>query len=271
MKPIITLLILVVTLSQPFSLMAYDTAQRQEVQRILVREAQQQQLDPSLALAIAKVESDFQADALSHAGARGVMQIMPKTAETEFGVSRHRLYDPNTNVQVGVSFIKHLINVYDGRVDIALSHYNGGSAVKTKSGQLRVIPATRDYVDKVLAYRNEFASNPWWLSRNKSPVVQSAKQQSRYAIAMAKNPSTDLSQAGVTKTHSLKGNPGDSRLVRLRDLQLHNLTRHAEKTMRSKPQEIVYRTEPSRQKKDSISAKVRRWESIFDPQAGKTQ
>ena len=53
---------------------------RTEIKRLVVEEAEATRIPPSLALAVAKVESDFQAEALSHKGARGVMQIMPRTA-----------------------------------------------------------------------------------------------------------------------------------------------------------------------------------------------
>jgi len=59
---------------------------RAEVKRMIVQEAEATRVPPALALALAKVESDFQANALSSAGARGVMQIMPRTAIDEYGI-----------------------------------------------------------------------------------------------------------------------------------------------------------------------------------------
>jgi soluble lytic murein transglycosylase-like protein len=55
---------------------------------------------PSLALAVAKIESDFNAHALSTAGARGVMQIMPATARSVFGVGKDELWNARLNVQL---------------------------------------------------------------------------------------------------------------------------------------------------------------------------
>ncbi|GEM_PF-702651 len=98
-----------------------------DIQRALVVEANQRQVPVSLALAVAKVESGFNAGALSPVGARGVMQIMPATAWGEFGVEADRLWDSDLNVQLGVQYLKRLHDLYGGRWDLALSHYNGGT------------------------------------------------------------------------------------------------------------------------------------------------
>ena len=132
---------------------------KDRVMDMVITEALRQNFDPALALAVAKVESDFRTHVESHKGARGVMQIMPATARGEFGLAPARLYDPQTNISTGILFLKHLIETY-GRVDIALSHYNGGSAVRRYDGSLRVIPATRGYVTKVLQHARDFRAHP---------------------------------------------------------------------------------------------------------------
>ena len=105
---------------------------------------------PSLALAVAETESNFRPHVVSHAGAVGIMQIMPATAFGLYKTWRAALFDPRTNIRIGVRFLDHLIKKYNGRIDLALSHYNGGSAVM-KNGSARVLPYTRDYVSRVLA------------------------------------------------------------------------------------------------------------------------
>jgi len=134
------------------------------IQKFLVDEANRQNIDPALALAIAKVESDFNPRALSHAGAKGVMQIMPATAEGVFGISSNQLFDAKTNIELGIRFIKKLLSRYDQRIDIALSHYNGGSAVQNDSGGLSVIPATQKYVNKVLSAQELYKYKAYQLS-----------------------------------------------------------------------------------------------------------
>jgi hypothetical protein len=141
-------------LVQPVSA-SYGHYDRDEIITMLEDEAWRQGVPAALVVAVAKVESDFNPRAKSSAGARGVMQIMPRTAERELGVSRHRLYNPQVNIEAGVRFLKHLLDCYDGRVDIALSHYNGGSGVVHR-GRWRIIPATRSYVRKVLKLKDRY-------------------------------------------------------------------------------------------------------------------
>jgi hypothetical protein len=77
------------------------------------------------------------------------MQIMPRTALLEFGVKRKDLFNPKINISLGVKFLDSLIKKYRGNIGIALSHYNGGSAVG-KWPKVKIIPATYPYVEKVL-------------------------------------------------------------------------------------------------------------------------
>lgn len=141
-----------------------------EVRRIVIREAMNHPIvPPSLALAVAEAESDFVANAESSAGARGVMQIMPATGRGVFGVDPDALWEPRLNVRLGVRFLGDLIARYGGRWDLALSHYNGGSAVG-RGATARVIPATRAYVDKVLA-----AERRWARDRTTQALLRMAK------------------------------------------------------------------------------------------------
>jgi hypothetical protein len=117
----------------------------------IVQEARKtDNVTPSVALAVARIESGFRPRVVSSAGAIGVMQIMPKTGRDVFGLSRAELFDPSINIRAGVTFLDQLIDRSDGRIDLALSHYNGGSRV-TAGPTPKIIPATRGYVIKVLA------------------------------------------------------------------------------------------------------------------------
>ena len=121
------------------------------LKQMIVQEATRTtNVTPSVALAVAKIESDFRPNVVSSAGAIGVMQIMPRTGRDLFGLSRAELFDPAINIRAGVTFLEQLIDQYEGRVDLALSHYNGGSRV-TAGPQPKIIPITRGYVIKVLA------------------------------------------------------------------------------------------------------------------------
>ena len=121
---------------------------RLAIQRLVVAEARNIGIPPGLALAVAQAESDFNPKVLSHKGARGVMQIMPRTAWEEYGIAPDQLWQPRINIRLGLHFLKRLLHRYQGRVDLALSYYNGGSAVGDLP-RARIIPATYPYVRKV--------------------------------------------------------------------------------------------------------------------------
>ena len=148
--------------------------QKSDIKALIVDEARRQNFPAGLALAVARVESNFDPAAVSSAGARGVMQIMPATAEQVLGISRHRLYNPRVNVRAGIQFLNDLIDTYNGRWDIALSHYNGGSAVRDKRGQLRVIPATRGYVNRVMQHSRTYARTLDYRPTRNNPVLLAA-------------------------------------------------------------------------------------------------
>lgn len=130
--------------------------ERRRIMRLVAHEARNMGVPTALALAVARAESDFDAYARSHKGARGIMQIMPRTARDEYGIQAELLWNPRINVRLGLHFLRRLLERYEGRVDLALSYYNGGSAV----GDLphaRVIPATRNYVRKVQHFRRAYS------------------------------------------------------------------------------------------------------------------
>ncbi|HLX07918.1 MAG TPA: lytic transglycosylase domain-containing protein [Thermoanaerobaculia bacterium] len=88
-------------------------------------------LAPALVFGVIRQESAFDANALSRAGASGLMQLMPGTArELARGLgltwSRERLIDPAWNVQIGASYLRQVLAMFDGNVELALAAYNGG-------------------------------------------------------------------------------------------------------------------------------------------------
>ena len=162
---------------------AYWSADRIE-QTIINESLKTTHVRPSLALAVAKTESDFRPHVVSHAGAVGIMQIMPATAFGLYKIRRAELFDPQTNIRVGVRFLDHLIKKYNGRIDLALSHYNGGSAVM-KNGNARVLPYTRTYVTRVLArsrHYKEAAADARHLVRPRPLTVQTFSKHARLRV-----------------------------------------------------------------------------------------
>lgn len=116
---------------------------RLTIKQQVLTASQNSPVPTSLALAVAKVASDFNAHALSSGGARGVMQLMPATAQQRFQTSPEDLWDSTTNIRLGLRFLADLYQTY-GTWDRALSHYQGGPLVDN-----RLHPFTRTYIRKV--------------------------------------------------------------------------------------------------------------------------
>jgi len=108
-------------------------------------------LEPGLVLAVAAVESAFDTNAISHKGARGLMQLMPATA-ARYGITDTlALMEPQTNAQAGSRYLADLLRLFDGDTELALAAYNAGEGAVLKYGrQIPPYPETRDYVKKVM-------------------------------------------------------------------------------------------------------------------------
>lgn len=84
-------------------------------------------IDPKLAYGLVKTESSFQNRAVSHVGARGLTQVMPRTAKwLRPGTKAEDLYDRKINLSLGFKYLNQLIDKYDGDVELALTAYNRG-------------------------------------------------------------------------------------------------------------------------------------------------
>ncbi len=105
-------------------------------------------VSPALALAVVAVESAGRADAVSHAGATGLMQLMPATA-ARFGVTERT--DPRENVAGGVAYLAWLLEEFDRDPVLALAAYNAGEGAVRRAGGVPPYAETRDYVPRVLA------------------------------------------------------------------------------------------------------------------------
>ena len=89
--------------------------------------ALEQRLDPDLAFRLVKLESDFNVRATSRVGAIGLAQLMLSTAvQYDRTVTRESLYDPKTNLRIGFQYLRKLIGLYGGSVQLALLAYNLG-------------------------------------------------------------------------------------------------------------------------------------------------
>ncbi len=105
----------------------------------------------NLLTAIARAESGFNANAVSSAGAIGIMQLMPSTAAS-LGVTNS--YDVRENIMGGAKLISQLLNKYNGNTSLALAAYNAGSSNVDNYGGIPPFAETQNYVKKVLSYLN---------------------------------------------------------------------------------------------------------------------
>jgi soluble lytic murein transglycosylase len=140
---------------------------------IIRQQASAKGLDPALVAAVIYAESKFR-DQTSHAGARGLMQITPQTADYiahKSGGTRFVQGDlgtPQINIAYGSWYLRYLLDRYDGNVVLALCAYNGGEGnvdrwIADAKGQQRAFtvdrvpfPETRAYVQRVLTARDQY-------------------------------------------------------------------------------------------------------------------
>ena len=113
-------------------------------------------VNPSLVQAVIKAESNFNPDAVSSAGALGLMQLMPATAR---GLGVTDALDPAQNIEGGVKFLSQLLSHYNGNTQLAVAAYNAGPGAVDKYNGIPPYQETQTYVTRVLGYFN--SSNEW--------------------------------------------------------------------------------------------------------------
>lgn len=111
-------------------------------------------VDEALVHAVIFAESSYDPDAISPAGASGLMQLMPATA-AQYGV--RDLFDPAQNVNGGVRVLRDLLARFNGNVELALAAYNAGAGAVIRAGnRVPPRPETVAYVPKVIDYYRHF-------------------------------------------------------------------------------------------------------------------
>jgi soluble lytic murein transglycosylase-like protein len=121
--------------------------------RSILQESEKHSLDPVLVMAVIQVESRFDRKAVSARGAQGLMQVRRVVVDELVGegkipARRHDLKDPEVNVQIGVSYLAHLVEMF-GDLNTALAAYNSGpTRIREKLAANETIPS--QYVSKVL-------------------------------------------------------------------------------------------------------------------------
>lgn len=157
----------------------------------------------NLLTSIARAESGFDPNAVSSAGAVGIMQLMPQTAAS-LGVTNS--YDVRENIMGGAKLIAQLLDKYNGDTSLALAAYNAGSGNVDSYGGIPPFAETQDYVQKVLSYFN---------TENKSDVKESLS-----SLLSSGTVSTDALRAFVhllTRSDSASGETANDASVKPAD------------------------------------------------------
>jgi soluble lytic murein transglycosylase-like protein len=106
-------------------------------------------IDPALVKAIIRVESEYNPNAISNKGAKGLMQLMPVTARY-LGVDD--VFNPEQNIHAGVRHFKFLLKQFDGDVKLALAAYNAGTRHVKRYNAIPPFKETKRYLKKVFRY-----------------------------------------------------------------------------------------------------------------------
>jgi len=116
----------------------------------VLRASREQGVDPALLHAVITAESAYDPGAVSPKGARGLMQIMPATAQ-RYGVAPAQLASTSTNLRVGARYLADLLRLFEGDLPLAIAAYNAGEQAVVQHGrQIPPYAETQAYVPRVL-------------------------------------------------------------------------------------------------------------------------
>lgn len=133
---------------------------RRKLTPLIRQQAKKHKVDSALVMAVIHAESAYDQRAISRAGAVGLMQLMPKTAE-RFGVTNRN--NPAQNISGGTRYLRHLLELFKFDIRLALAAYNAGESAVAKYGnKIPPYPETQTYVKRVVKHYQ------YYLSDNKS-------------------------------------------------------------------------------------------------------
>ena len=146
------------------SLSSVTPKQKDELFHPIIHEAAfRHKVDPALVKAIIMAESSYNPRAISKKGAKGLMQLMPLTAEL-YGVED--AFDPKNNIRAGVAYFRTLLNQFNGDERLALAAYNAGSKRVRQYKGVPPFESTRLYIKKVFTYYETYKTQSSLIASN---------------------------------------------------------------------------------------------------------
>ena len=126
---------------------------RQSINDAITDAAREFNLDPNLIKAVTQAESSFRPNVVSHAGAMGLMQLMPGTADM-LGVTDP--FDIRQNIWGGANYLRQMLDLFDGNEALALAAYNAGPGAVQRHGGIPPFEETINFVPRVQDFRSQF-------------------------------------------------------------------------------------------------------------------
>ena len=141
----------------PFAPQDRDVTRYNRYDEFIRQAATLYQIPEQLVRAVMKVESDYDPRAVSYAGATGLMQLMPETAER---MQVKDIRDPRENIFGGVRYLRVLANMFNGDLDLTIAGYNAGEGAVMQYGGIPPYAQTKDYVVKVTSFYRRYRAFP---------------------------------------------------------------------------------------------------------------
>jgi soluble lytic murein transglycosylase len=113
-------------------------------------------LEAPLIKAVIKAESDFDPNAISHKGARGLMQIMPMNFRL---LNVENPFDPHQSIDAGARYLRDMMDRYNGKLNLSLAAYNAGPGAVDRHGGVPPYQETEEYIERVMRYYQRYKNS----------------------------------------------------------------------------------------------------------------